>query len=232
MKKHLFLLHGALGAGTQFNSLIPFLEKDFHVHTLDFEGHGTSILRDRPFRMQHFSENVLDYMDKNSIKEAGVFGHSLGGHVGLYLAAFFPERVSGVFTLGTKFLWSPEIAEKENALLDPDKIREKVPHYARMLGERHVASGWEVLLGKVRDFHNYLGINNPIKDEDIQGIEKKIRICIGDRDKMVTIEESLRVYHLLKDGQFQILPGTPHPLEKVPLKFLSYSIIDFFNISQ
>ncbi|MBN2060318.1 MAG: alpha/beta hydrolase [Deltaproteobacteria bacterium] len=229
MKEQLLLLHGALGAGIQFETLTPYLENRFDVHAPDFEGHGRSEVKDRPFSMKNFSENVLEYMDANGIKQADIFGHSLGGHVGLYMAAFFTERINGVFTLGTKFLWTPEIAEKENALLDPDKIREKVPHYAGMLEERHVASGWEVLLGKAKDFHNFLAVNNPLRDEDIEKIEKKVRICLGDRDKMVTIEESLRIYHLLKDGEFQILPRTPHPLEKVPLEFLSNSICDFFN---
>ena len=229
MKKQLLLLHGALGAGIQFEPLVPYLEDTFEVHTPDFEGHGTSEVRDRPFSMKNFSENVLDYIDANAINAASVFGHSLGGHVGLYLAAFSPERINGVFTLGTKFLWTPEIAEKENAFLDADIIRNKVPQYAKMLYERHVASGWEVLLTKARDFHNYLAVNNPISDEDFKRIERKVRISLGDRDKMVSIEESVRVYRLLKEGEFQILPRTPHPLEKVRLELLSNSIIEFFN---
>ena len=229
MKKQLLLLHGALGASIQFSSLISYLEDTYEVHTPDFEGHGRSKVRDRPFRMEHFSENVLGYMDGNSIEDAYVFGHSLGGHVGLYLAAFSPERINAVFTLGTKFLWTPEIAEKENAFLDADIIRKKVPHYAQMLEERHVASGWDVLLGKAREFHSYLAVNNPISDDDFKRIEKKVRISLGDRDKMVSIKESVRIYKLLKEGEFQILPRTPHPLEKIPLEFLSNSIIDFFN---
>ena len=38
---HLVLLHGALGTGTQFSPLLPFLKDKFDVHTLDLEGHGT-----------------------------------------------------------------------------------------------------------------------------------------------------------------------------------------------
>ncbi len=225
----LFLLHGAMGASSQFYPLIPLLKDKYTVHTLDFEGHGISRVRSRPFRVEHFSENVVDYMNDHAIDSTYIFGHSMGGHVGLYLARFSPDRIKRVFTLGTKFLWTPEIAERENSLLDPDKIRKKVPKFAKELQERHVASGWETVLEKFKEFHICLGHSNPLKNEDIQKIEKKVRIGLGDRDKMVSIEETVELYRLLKDGEMQVLPGTPHPIEKVPIEILSNSIIDFFN---
>jgi hypothetical protein len=55
-----------------------------------------------------------------------------------------------------------------------------------------------------------------------------VRISIGDRDKMVTLEESIRVYRLLEKGEFQVFPNTPHPLEKAPVDKLAEAIIDFF----
>ena len=95
-RPQLMLLHGALGAQLQFEPLLPYLKNVFDIHTLEFEGHGASPLKNRPFRMKHFAENVIDYLDENKIATACIFGHSLGGHVGLYLARFFPDRVSGV----------------------------------------------------------------------------------------------------------------------------------------
>lgn len=225
---HLLLLHGALGAGTQFDTLKIPLKDAFEIHTLDFEGHGTSPLRDRPLRMAHYAENVLAYLDQNSIPAAGIFGHSMGGHVGMFLARFNPERISGVFTLGTKFNWTPEIAEKENKLLLPDKIMEKVPRFGQMLKERHVAAGWESLLEMQREMQLHVTKNNPLPDDDIRSISQNVRISIGDRDKMVTLEESIRIYRLLEKGELQVFPNTPHPLEKAPVQKLAEAIIDFF----
>lgn len=222
------LLHGALGAGTQFGPLETLLEDAFEVHTLDFEGHGTSPLRDRPLRMAHYAENVLAYLDQKAIPAAGIFGHSLGGHVGLFLARFHPERISCVFTLGTKFNWTPEIAEKENKMLLPEKIMEKVPQFGNLLRKRHSAAGWETLLEMQREMQLHVARNNPLPDDDIQSISQNVRISIGDRDKMVTLEESIRVYRLLERGELQVFPNTPHPLEKAPVQKLVKAIIDFF----
>ncbi len=108
---HLLLLHGALGASDQFAPLLPLLARHFTVHTLDFEGHGPAPLRNRPFRIQHFAENVIDYLDAHRLNAIDLFGYSLGGYVALYLARTQPDRVSGVFTLGTKLQWSSDLKE-------------------------------------------------------------------------------------------------------------------------
>lgn len=227
-RPHLILLHGALGTGAQFNPLLPFLQDKFDVHALDLEGHGASPLQNRPLRLEHFAENVMAYLDKAAVETANIFGHSLGGHVGLYLARFFPKRITGVFTLGTKFYWTPEIAEKEKQFLLPDKIKEKIPLFARQLEERHVASGWETLSEKLRELQQYLGRHNPLPDDDIRGISQKVRISVGDRDKTAGLDESIRLYRLLQQGELQVFPATPHPLEKVSKQLLADAIADFF----
>ena len=161
MKKYdLLLLHGALGSKSQFTSLTSQLKDTFRIHTLDFEGHGSAPMRDRAFRDDHFAENVTDYLDENGLGRVGIFGYSLGGHVGMYLAKTQPERVDKMFTIATKFVWTPEIADREIALLDPKKILKKVPQFARVLEERHTASGWKNVLQKTAEMFFELGRKN------------------------------------------------------------------------
>ena len=228
-RPNLIILHGSLGSSSQFYPMIPLLKDKYDVHTLDFEGHGNSPPKDRPFRSKYFAENVLSYMKENAIKAADIFGHSMGGHIGLVLARFFPDRVKRVFTLGTKFVWTPEIAEKENVFLDPHKIEEKVPKYAMELKRRHLASGFERILEKTREMNVNIGREIVLTDEDIGKIKRRVRLGMGDRDYMVSIEETVHVYRLLQKGELQIFPGTPHPIEKVSLSTLTHSIMDFFK---
>jgi pimeloyl-ACP methyl ester carboxylesterase len=205
------------------------LKDTFEVYTLDFEGHGASPLKNRPLRIAHYAENALEFLDQKEVPAAGIFGHSLGGHVGLFLARFHSERITGVFTLGTKFNWTPEIAEKENKLLLPEKIMKKVPQFGRLLQKRHGDNRWEALLEKQREMQLHVARNNPLPDDDIKSISHRVRISIGDRDKMVTLEESIRIYRLLKKAELQVFPNTPHPLEKAPVRKLADAITDFFS---
>jgi pimeloyl-ACP methyl ester carboxylesterase len=228
-RANLLLLHGALGSKSQFSSLIPLLEETFHIHALDFEGHGSSPLRDRAFRDEHFAENVLDYLNENSIQSVSVFGYSMGGHVGLYLARKHPERIHRIFTLATKFLWTPENIDREASSLYAEKILKRVPHFAKVLQDRHAVSGWKNVLQKTREMFYELGESNSLPIEELRQIHHVVRIGVGDRDSMVNIEESVQVYRSLPQGELQIFPNTPHPLEKVPVSYLVSSMVGFFG---
>jgi pimeloyl-ACP methyl ester carboxylesterase len=229
-KPNLLLLHGALGSKSQFSSLIPLLEDAFQIHTLDFEGHGSSPLKERAFRMDHFAENVLDYLNENSLSRVDIFGYSMGGHVGLYLAKIHPERIHRVFTLATKFLWTLELADREAVSLEADNILKKVPQFAKVLEERHIVSGWKNVLEKTKEMFLEQGKNDILPLEDMGQIPHIVRIGVGDRDKMVSIEESVETYLSLPRGELQIFPRTPHPLEKVLLSNLVHAIVDFFGV--
>lgn len=224
----LLLLHGALGASAQFEPLLPLLDGRFRAHTLDFEGHGNAPVRERPFRTEHFAENVLDHMDGQALEGAAIFGYSMGGYVALYLARTRPERVRRVATLGTKLYWDAETAAREVKLLDPDKIAEKVPHFARALEARHTASGWRTVLRKTAEMMTALGERSALQPEDFGQIQTRVRVCVGDRDTTVGVDEALRGYRSLPQGELEVLPGTPHPLEKVDPARLARLLMDFF----
>jgi pimeloyl-ACP methyl ester carboxylesterase len=209
--------------------LVPLLKNKFQIHTLDFEGHGGSPEQNSPFGFDLFANNVLNYLAENSIHKADIFGYSMGGHVGLYLAKTSPQRVRRVFTLATKFLWTPETAAREAAFLDPDQILKKVHQFAKTLEERHSASGWRNVLEKTRTLFLEQGKKNILPMDDLKEIPHMVRVSVGDRDKTVSIEETVEVYRCLQRGEFQVFPGTPHPFEQVPLSNLAQSLIDFFG---
>jgi pimeloyl-ACP methyl ester carboxylesterase len=230
-KPNLLLLHGALGASSQFEPLTPLLSRYFQLHVLDFEGHGHTPAGDRPFRIEHFAENVVNYLDLGNITRIDIFGYSMGGYVALYLARTQPILVGRIATLGTKHVWNPDVAAREAAMLDPDKIEQKAPQFALLLAARHTALHWRLVLARTREMMTAMGDNSPLKFEDYSAISHRVRLGIGDRDTTVGVEESLGVFHALPNGEFETFPDTPHPFEKVPLPRLAYSLTQFFGES-
>jgi pimeloyl-ACP methyl ester carboxylesterase len=223
------MLHGAVGASSQFAPLRPLLGAAFDLHSLDFEGHGSAPPRSRPFSIEHFTENVLDYMQQHSIEQAHVFGYSMGGYVACHLARAHPHVVQSIATLGTRFYWDPEVAEREAAMLDPQKIAAKVPHFARTLAERHTAGGWEYVLGWTRELLRGLGQVGGLRPHDVAGIEPRVRLVLGDRDTTVTLSETAEMYRALPRGELEVLPATPHQFERVPFTRLAYTLAQFFS---
>jgi pimeloyl-ACP methyl ester carboxylesterase len=225
----LVLLHGALGASTQFDALARSVEPHFRVHLLDFEGHGSAPPRGRPFRIPFFSENVLELLDSRRIERALLFGYSMGGYVALHLALEHPGRVARVATLGTKLYWDPQTATLEAARLDPSAIRAKVPKFAEALAARHEqAGGWERVLADTADLLRDLGDHPLLSDMELRRITRPVHIVVGDRDATVGLPESAAASRSLIDGMLTVLADTPHPLERVDLTRLVPLLVDFF----
>ncbi|HEV8217207.1 MAG TPA: alpha/beta fold hydrolase [Gemmatimonadaceae bacterium] len=222
ISRHLVLLHGALGAARQLDPLAEALRTTFRVHQLDFEGHAATPARHRPFRIQHFAENVLELLERDEIESAAFFGYSMGGYVALYLAAERPELVENVATLGTKFRWDPATAGREAGRLDPTTLRAKVPAFADSLSSRHtLEGGWEGVLARTAEFLRDLGDHPPLTDAALARIRQPVRVIVGARDNTVTVDESEDVARRLPHGSFTVLPDTPHPIEQVDVARLS-----------
>jgi pimeloyl-ACP methyl ester carboxylesterase len=125
MKKHpLLLLHGALGAAAQFDTLQHHLAGDYEVFTLDFSGHGTDDFAG-DFSMSTFVGDVLKYVDQHKLGQCDIFGYSMGGYVAVSMATRYPDKIRSIMTLGTKWSWDEVTALKETKMLDPEVILQK-----------------------------------------------------------------------------------------------------------
>ncbi|MES2621406.1 MAG: alpha/beta fold hydrolase [Bacteroidota bacterium] len=224
----LLLLHGALGSKEQFSDLEIALSNTFKVHTFNFAGHGKRLSHHHSFTMQNFAHEVLDWMNEHYIQTIDIFGYSMGGYVGLWLARFYPDRVRRIFTLGTKLKWNEEEAEKEIKLLNAEKIVEKVPAFAQALAERHGEHEWRSVMIKTAAMMKDLA-HTHLTDQDYIKIVNLILLGRGANDTMVTREETDYVHHLMKNSEFRTYDGTEHPIEKVSVMLLREEIEQFFT---
>lgn len=224
----MLLLHGALGAASQFGPLLPLLADRFQLHTLDFQGHGGQPFPERPFSIHHCALEVLQWMQERGIEQTDIFGYSMGGYVGLYLARHHPARVGRLFTLATKFDWNPDGAAREAAMLNPEKMQQKVPQFYAALQQRHSPNNLDELLHRTAAMMTALGEQPEVTLQDLAQIQTPVRVGVGDRDQMVSIEETVQIFRQIPNGQLAVLPATPHPIEKVPLPRLAAEIQEFF----
>lgn len=224
----LLLLHGAIGAARQLVPLAEQLKTNYKIYTPDFTGHGG-----RPasghFSMQLFAEDVIALMDKEGLQKASVFGFSLGGYVGMYMARHYPERINKLVTLATKYHWDPASAAKEMGMLNADTIEQKIPVFAETLRERHAPSDWREVLKKTADMISALGTDNTLKQADHAAILAPTLLLLGDRDKMISLEETLAVYRSIPNAQLGMLPNTQHPIEQVDVELLGMMIRKFLG---
>jgi pimeloyl-ACP methyl ester carboxylesterase len=227
--QHIILLHGALGSKDQLQPLTKVLEHSFQVHNFNFSGHGGRPFPDIAFSIPLFAEQIATFMKDTNIEQANIFGYSMGGYAALYLAKHHPDKINRLITLATKFHWDNKTAAREVKMLDGKTIQEKVPAFAAQLQQRHAPNDWLVLLDKTKELLTGLGAQNALQIDDYTYINTPSLILLGDRDKMVPLEETTAVYKQLPNAQFGVLPGTPHAFEQVNLSVLAEMISRFIN---
>ncbi len=225
----LILLPGALGHATQFDNLIAELKTcNIQAKAMDLAGQGLKPYSTDAITVPLMAEALLFQLNELKITEpVNIFGHSLGGYIGLYLCMHFPKRVNSLYTLGTKWHWMAEIADKETAMLDPEKMEQKIPKYVENLKSIH-KQDWKNLVKSIAFLMSDLGLNQYLKPEYVLEINHLIRIALGDRDAMVTLDETANIYKALPNAQFQVYPNTPHPFEKSDIKKLAADLKGFF----
>ena len=225
--KPIIILHGALGSGAQFSSLKMLLNDSFDVHVLTLPGHGSTAGND--FSIPLFAHFVQDYIASNALEKPAVFGYSLGGYVAIYLASQHPGLLSSVCTLATKFSWNEVIAAKEVKMLNPQMMEAKVPAFAAELALRHEPTDWKEVVRQTANLLEGLGRNNHLTADAFAAITIPTLVMLGDRDKMVSLEETVLVAKALPAGQLAVLPGTPHPWESVDAQLVAYLLKRFIQ---
>lgn len=184
------------------------------------------------YDLARFRANVRHAMAERGIDATAIFGYSMGGYVALSLAAESPELVGAVVTLGTKLAWTPEGAARETSRLDPKVLRAKVPKFADLLERRHaVAGGWELALSRTAALMTTLGAHPAVDDAMLARIACPVRLMVGDRDAVVSIDETVAASRRLARGDIAVVPGTPHPFEQARASLVAALIRDFLDIA-
>jgi pimeloyl-ACP methyl ester carboxylesterase len=226
--KTVLLLHGAIGSSAQLDNLVTALQNDYDVHTLNFPGHGGSELPTH-FSIPLFANYVKEYLLQQQLEKVIVLGYSMGGYVGLYVAKEHPELIEKVITLATKFEWNEAVAAKEIKMLQPDVIEQKLPVFAKTLSVRHAPQDWKEVLLKTQEMLEALGKKNALNITDYTAIQIPVLVLLGDRDKMVTLEETVAVYKALPHAQLGVIPNTTHPIEQLDSSLLAIHLKRFIG---
>jgi pimeloyl-ACP methyl ester carboxylesterase len=222
---HLLILHGALGASSQFKELASQLSSKLSVHLLDFAGHGLNPTNSVPLSIEGLVQQTGKYLCDNQLTDVAIFGYSMGGYAGMLVANEHPERVSKVITLATKYEWTELIAEKETSFLNPTKMEQKVPAFAAQLQARH--KNWREVVESTAAILRQLGAHNPLNASVLAQTNTRTLLLAGDRDKMLPMPETLAVYQHLPNAQLGILPKTGHAVEEADVALLTVLIEKF-----
>jgi 3-oxoadipate enol-lactonase len=103
------VLANSLGATRgMWDPQVPALAERYRVVTYDMRGHGTSPAPGGPYTLDDLVDDLVALLDRLGAQRAHVAGLSLGGMVGLRLAAREPARVHRLAVLCTSAKTEPQ----------------------------------------------------------------------------------------------------------------------------
>lgn len=220
--KTILFLHGALGVSKDLSPLMGLMEeKGFKTYAFDFSGHGTTARWPDEFRIDLFARELDKYLKDHKLQDVIVFGYSMGGYVGLYHAANYPDSaIKQIVTYGTKFNWSETAVARELPMLDPDHLRDKFPHFAESLQDKH-GERWKALLRSTAHMMQHLEKLDGLTREDLHELDLPVTFILGDQDRVVSSEETHLTASWLHHGSVRTLTHSKHELERSNLRELS-----------
>lgn len=96
----LLMLAGLASDGASWGPLTPLLAERFRLILIDNRGSGRTRCPG-PIAVPDMADDAAALLDRLDIAQASIIGHSLGGGLGLSLAARHPDRVKRLVTMAT-----------------------------------------------------------------------------------------------------------------------------------
>jgi len=214
----LVVLHGAYMNIPTMGAIIPKLAKTHRVYVPELQGHGRTTDIDRPITYQNLADDVAAFMDSVGLKQADVFGYSMGAATGLQLAIRHPDKVNKLVSASGGYDargWQPAFTA-----FIPQMTVEMMLNMPFAADYKKLAAnpdGFPALVAKLIALEK-----EPMAWEaDVRALKTPVLIITGDAD-VATLEHSVAMFRLLGGGgmgdmgqplpasRLAILPATAH----------------------
>jgi pimeloyl-ACP methyl ester carboxylesterase len=216
-KEILLLLPGLIGSiSRQWKSFIKPLSENYRLVLMDLRSHGRSENNAQDLQPDQMLQDIIGLLTYLNAPAIHVAGYSIGGYLGLMLAATQPRQVKTLLMHSTKFYWTKESADQMRIQLDPEEMAKKVPAYADQLVQEHGGRHWRILVRQAADLTSTL-VDHGLTEGDIKRLQTPTLISVGDRDELVPLNEAQRLSRTLPKGSLIVLPGVRHPFQTLHL---------------
>lgn len=204
-----------------WDAQLPALASSYRVLRFDHLGHGDSAVPAGPYRIELLGDRLLRLLDAAGVRRAAYCGISLGGMLGLWLAAHHPDRVDRLAVISASAYLPPAAGWRERA-------REVRAHGTAAIVER-VLGRWftpgfgsshpdtvahlaAALAGTPPE--GYAGCCEAIADLDLRPVLARIRartlVVAGAEDPATPPGHAAYLAEAIPDAHLSIIAGAAH----------------------
>ncbi|RTR36028.1 alpha/beta hydrolase [Robertmurraya yapensis] len=223
------LIHGFLSSTFSFRRLVPLLQEEYNVLSVDLPPFGNSGKSTQfVYSYENMAKSVIALTQQLGIEQFILIGHSMGGQISLNIAYMQPELVEKAILLCS----SGYLERSKQSLI----LLSHLPFF-HLFVKRHLAkSGVLKNLQNVvyrqelideEMFHGYMkpfleeqifkGLTRLLRDREgdlpenvLQKIETPCLLIWGEQDKVVPLHIGKRLKKDLKNAKLVVLQETGH----------------------
>lgn len=237
----LVLIHGMGSDHVIWGGLIPLLQKDYWVITMDLRGHGLSSKTPGPYSIELFADDIYRLLKSLNISKAHLLGHSMGGAIVQEMAINNPDIISSL-TLIASFSYVDHFL-KENLIKLRDVMSKKGynaffdaclefahnPQY--VIDNKELLNDFRDKMAKNSSISSLTSAINACLEFNCTALLNKIvapsLIMAGEEDRFVSIDQAIKICERIPNTEINILPAASHNmLVEQPLE--TYNLIKNF----
>ncbi|HED37996.1 MAG TPA: alpha/beta hydrolase [Ignavibacteria bacterium] len=87
-------IHGLASYMPAWKKNIPILKDHFRCIPIDLPGYGKSSKGDYHISMDFYADIIIEFLDKLELEHVTLAGHSMGGHISIFTALKYSDRIS------------------------------------------------------------------------------------------------------------------------------------------
>lgn len=201
----LVLLHGACETfAISWGKQAPAFAQHFHVIGVDLRGHGQSDNPAGELRMPQLAEDVRELIAHLGYHRVHVLGFSGGASTALHLAIRHPDVLHSLILVSNNM--DKDEARIRNGFWNPERQRREEPIWWQTMKKIHrldpsILLGWWEAADRA---------NPGLSAEVLRAITCPTLVMGGDRDALIPLDQTVKLYRALPNAQLAVLPGVGH----------------------
>ncbi|UJP66414.1 alpha/beta fold hydrolase [Mongoliitalea daihaiensis] len=226
-KEVIVFSHGLLWSQKMFRSQVEALKKIYTVIAYDHRGQGQSEVSTGDYDMDLLTQDALELIDKAACQPVHFVGLSMGGFVGMRLAARYPDKVKSLVLLETSA--NPEPVEnlpKYKFLNGIVKYVGVVSFVAKKVMPIMFAQSWLENPKNKKEYNfwikelqsNKKSITKSVEaviyrkgvEEEIRNIQCPTMVVVGDEDAATKPEKAKFIQMSIPNAVLHMVPGAGH----------------------
>lgn len=227
--KPLLFLHGVGSDLSQWENNYPYFLERYRVLGIDLPGFGKSDKPQLEYSFEFYANTIIKFLDKLCIGKINLVGHSFGGHLTLYLAIHFPERLSKIIIVDSAGIQQFTDEQKKYILMQyninklinvtAEELRFGLKlSFVKWLDVYEETVQRRIALSKSAEYRQYAFavhkciramLRQNVKNE-LYKIQLPVLIIWGEKDSLVPVIFGQEAHQLIQNSKLKVIPDSGH----------------------